>query len=114
MNPVVKAAWVTALRSGGYVQGHGALVYNGVHCCLGVLCELYVKEHGGVFSNTRCEEAGQYDGAGLPNETIVEWAGLDCNNPLLSIWGLVLDAAGHNDSGAVTFADIADAIEAQL
>lgn len=48
MNPEIKAKWVAALRSGEYLQGTGQLLntYSGAskYCCLGVLCDLLVKE----------------------------------------------------------------------
>ena len=46
MNPKVKHKWLTALRSGKYEQGVGALrdvAYGGstpLFCCLGVLCKV--------------------------------------------------------------------------
>lgn len=50
MKKKIAEKWVKALRSGKYKQGRHALKYKtkaGVtrHCCLGVLCELYQKEH---------------------------------------------------------------------
>lgn len=51
MNPEIKGKWLTALRSGDYVQGKGFLC--GVkgdgskdYCCLGVLTDLYIQEMG--------------------------------------------------------------------
>jgi hypothetical protein len=48
MNPSVKALWLTALRSNEYTQTTGALQrvtpeINPGFCCLGVLCDLYIK-----------------------------------------------------------------------
>lgn len=41
MDPVIKNAWVDALRSGKYKQGVGGLRCNdGCNCCLGVLAEI--------------------------------------------------------------------------
>lgn len=41
MDRVLKDKWVTALRSGQYVQGVGELkTKDGKYCCLGVLCEV--------------------------------------------------------------------------
>lgn len=40
MDEKIKARWVKALRSGDYTQGNGALLDDGKHCCLGVLCEV--------------------------------------------------------------------------
>jgi hypothetical protein len=44
MNPAIKAKWVAALRSGEYKQGKAYLNGPGGFCCLGVLCDLMVKE----------------------------------------------------------------------
>lgn len=45
MNPEVKAKWLAALRSGKYAQGAGKLrTVNNEYCCLGVLCDVAVKE----------------------------------------------------------------------
>jgi hypothetical protein len=39
MDPILKANWCKALRSGEYVQGQGTLRNDaGQYCCLGVLC----------------------------------------------------------------------------
>ena len=48
MNPEIKALWLTALRSGDYEQGKGALIEvtgegQRKYCCLGVLCDLAAK-----------------------------------------------------------------------
>lgn len=45
MDPILKAKWIAALRSGKYVQGKGYLhkITKGkehMFCCLGVLCEV--------------------------------------------------------------------------
>ena len=71
MNPEVKSKWVTALRSGKYKQGTGQLALeNGdgstAFCCLGVLCDLAVKE--GKIEEFNPESGYQ------PNE-VGEWAG---------------------------------------
>lgn len=43
-NATLKERWVAALRSGEYLQGHGALAVNygsaERNCCLGVLCRV--------------------------------------------------------------------------
>jgi hypothetical protein len=43
--PEVKAEWLKELRSGNYAQGSGYLrLSNGEFCCLGILCEIAVKQ----------------------------------------------------------------------
>lgn len=44
MNPEIKTEWLAALRSGEYKQETGILRARGGFCCLGVLCDLYVKK----------------------------------------------------------------------
>lgn len=46
MIAVIARKWVEALRSGEYQKTTHALHTTGGYCCLGVLCELYRKEHG--------------------------------------------------------------------
>ena len=47
MNEFTKK-WVVALRSGKYKQGKGVLRNEkDEFCCLGVACDLYIKEFGG-------------------------------------------------------------------
>jgi hypothetical protein len=48
MNQEIKTQWIAALRSGQYKQGKGMLKQTTAqgdirHCCLGVLCELYMQ-----------------------------------------------------------------------
>lgn len=41
LKPEIKKAWLEALRSGKYVQGHQALrTADSRYCCLGVLCDV--------------------------------------------------------------------------
>jgi hypothetical protein len=42
MDTQLKEKWITALRSGKYLQGHGEMfnAEKGTHCCLGVLCRV--------------------------------------------------------------------------
>jgi hypothetical protein len=57
MNSSVKEQWIAALESGEYKQGQKALrPSESTYCCLGVLCDLYAKDHpkfrgwrGGLF-----------------------------------------------------------------
>jgi hypothetical protein len=122
--------WVKALRSGEYTQGvdflHRA---DGSMCCLGVLCDIYLKENpkshmewewagdNYAFVNNLddpqdrdCEENRIH----LPTE-VMEWAGMDSNWGRLSehIPNMPEDTLpGLNDSGK-SFLEIADVIEAK-
>lgn len=132
MNPVIKAEWLTALRSDEYTQGKGALTIvaeDGTEkdCCLGVLCKLAVKAgvlDAGDLSEHRTDVMGAYvktrhydkELAMLPHK-VAMWAGLSSTNPYLDAGNdtdggepFRKSAAVMNDSGR-SFADIALAIE---
>lgn len=92
-NKEVINKWVEALRSGDYTQVEGKLAKereDGTKgfCCLGVLCEVAVKE--GVIEAPAKATDGfgdetnwfQYDGEAdeLPT-SVMDWAGLSDHNP---------------------------------
>jgi len=127
MNPTIKARWITALRSGKYIQGRGALTTVTKNekrkrrdCCLGVLCDLAVR--AGVIPAPVPEllsEKLRYDNRKdiLPS-SVVQWAGLDSHDPHVRarVGGYT---TGHwlsdlNDAHRRTFAQIARYIEASL
>jgi hypothetical protein len=131
MDPLVKSKWVAALRSGKYTQGRYSLATVGAdgeiaYCCLGVLCDLAVKD--GVISEKSVTASGRYlqylgESNVLP-EYVRTWAGLDNLNPAVAC----IPSAGRetrhlylaelNDGTASidprSFAEIADLIEEQL
>lgn len=120
----IKHAWVAALRSGQYIQGHNRLKYvirdTGVteHCCLGVLCDIYVCQHG----------LGYWKYAGLGSEgSISKYALTDRNDVHSAVdltagvrfWADILDSQVDqliymNDNDASTFETIANWIDANL
>lgn len=128
MNSQVKEKWVAALRSGEYQQGNNSLRSNQGFCCLGVLCDLYAKEHSqdweyvNAYSeqNTKAKDSWSFqeETQFLP-EKVMNWAQLEDNNPEVEI----LDKDGNliqheilsmmNDDG-VSFSIIADVIEEGL
>jgi hypothetical protein len=122
MNPAIKAQWVAALRSGEYAQATGHLRRDAGFCCLGVLTDIAVKAGVGKWVEGRDGGFEYPDGENgvrytlLPNG-VACWAGLPTDDvgcgPTVDIAGFVTQLADHNDSGR-TFAQIADAIEAQL
>lgn len=136
MNLEVKSKWVQALRSGEYKQGTHVLKHDNAYCCLGVLCDLYSKEHDASGFNgenvyeggTRfMDEEGDYSSY-MPTPSVSKWAGLDKGWVVprtavsphlikrLPAWytdgslGLQL----LNDSLGATFDEIADLIEKWL
>lgn len=109
MKTEIKTQWLTALRSGEYEQGQERLHRNygdgrNEYCCLGVLCELAVKE--GVTTRTHRGEGYGYgknaDTTHLPDE-VLKWSGIPGN-------GLLSSYINANDSG-MDFGGIADMIE---
>lgn len=123
MNPEIKSKWVAALRSGEYKQGKGVLSDGKEFCCLGVLCDLAVKE-GGVLTigvdtsmpDELDETSVIYDGYqfDLP-PSVMGWAGLDASNPKIQAPGDEGKAyiSDVNDGGT-SFEEIADLIEKEL
>lgn len=116
MNTDVKARWVAALRSGKYKQAQNQLTNGrGSFCCLGVLCDLYAKEHHVAWFYD-LESSDQEE---LPNAIVLAWSGLP-KGMQVSIEGRNAPLFNHNDGTAGiglpsrTFAEIADAIEKQL
>jgi hypothetical protein len=114
MNLEVKEKWVSALLSGDYKQGEGYLRDEDKFCCLGVLCDLAVKD--GVIDPPFKATSGiyLYDGensAFLP-EKVSQWAGLDSDNPIPNV-PRVEDQnslSGYNDDG-IPFNEIAQIIK---
>lgn len=114
MNPVIKEQWTTALRSGKFEQGRGALNSGGKFCCLGVLCELAVAE--GVVERVEFGESFRYGADNeafsytyLPHEVVV-WSGVEYTGRMK---GCPDSLATINDRGA-SFEEIADTIEQYL
>lgn len=72
--------WLEALRSGEYRQVHGTLGSEGGYCCLGVACEVAIKN--GPVVNRRLDGVVSYDGSSnlLPN-SVVDWFGLPGQGP---------------------------------
>lgn len=119
MNPDVKARWVAALRSGVYRQGDARVLNdgNGGFCCLGVLCDLFAKDAGVGWEPSA--GAKQLVGGGIyyPPPFVRDWAFFHEDRFPVAIAGIRASVAIHNDGVGCerrSFAEIADAIEAQL
>lgn len=128
MNEQVKDIWVKALRSSDYTQGRLFLhLAETKHtpesfCCLGVLCDLSLKNSSLPIIRTVNEEEGivRYDRSseGLPL-SVMSWAELKFSNPDVTVvddskeWhqkSKTTSLAELNDGGA-SFSKIADIIE---
>ena len=115
MNKEIAKKWCAALRSGEYRQGKHCLhnVVENSYCCLGVLCDLFIKNGGQLRLGRTAEGSIQsYNGnPGLPPSSVVEWAGMTCSNGMYNSPNDNL--VSHNDDG-MSFAEIANIIEAQV
>ena len=111
MNKEWKEKWIAALRSGEYVQGKKVL-RNGKDefCCLGVLCDLFVKE-GKLEEPVQTMSGHTYEGAIviLP-ESVALTAGLSSCEGFYESRRRSRNLMYDNDSGK-TFLEIADIIE---
>jgi hypothetical protein len=107
MKQQVKQKWTAALTSGKFKQTTDQLkaVSNGKssHCCLGVLCELYIKEVAPTirWSNEGGDVRSFKGREDMPPSEVLEWAGLSKTDA-----GVL---ANLNDNGK-TFAEIATVI----
>jgi hypothetical protein len=63
MNKQIKQQWIKALRSEEYKQGQECLhnPSDNTFCCLGVLCDLYVKDHPDITWDESLECKGLND-----------------------------------------------------
>lgn len=112
MNDNAKA-WVAALRSGKYEQGRGYLKVGNLFCCLGVACDIAVKNGVDIEVTDT-----SYDGeTKVMPEVVTAWLGLrneegyyETRNDYNLLVGkrLTID----NDDGK-TFEEIADIIESE-
>lgn len=98
--------WLSALRSGEYLQGRGQLQVDDLFCCLGVACK--VAEKAGVST---LQHNGILHGNSLDYQpAVIEWLGL--KNPFRDITDFYLHALTIlNDEKMLTFPQIADHIE---
>lgn len=130
MRSEIKEKWLEALRSGEYKQTTGSLHDSTGFCCLGVLCDLYMKvadvtwEASDVhpFDDNRKRYYVAEDGEVLNADellpgVVADWAGLDDIDPQIvseddgEVWSDTLSTL--NDDGH-TFEQIASYIEESL
>jgi hypothetical protein len=123
VNPEVKTKWVAALRSGEYEQTTGTLSRDGAYCCLGVLCELAIKDGVEIEKHPTPGASTRYgESVGVLPWRVVSWAGVPDCDPDVQVppkdddqfatdeWQAL---SGVNDGGA-SFELIADLIEKSL
>lgn len=115
MKPEIKEQWTAALRSGEYPKTTERLHDNTGFCCLGVLCDLHAKATGQQWEPRQGSHVYLHNDAALP-PSVVRWAGLDDELPKVGPQTLaeLNDGNGVFDIKPLTFAEIADMIEAHL
>ncbi len=116
MNPEVKKNWLAALRSGEYQQGKDYLHRDGSFCCLGVLTDLYLKEH--KLEWEACDNhSGVYhlngNSEGLTPE-VMKWASLEKSDPYISELSNTLSGLNDDPYEPLNFTTLAKFIEAEL
>jgi hypothetical protein len=102
--------WAKALESGEYQQTTSTLRDENGYCCLGVACEVALKN--GVKMHVEMgEDSWRYDTeeASLP-KAVQEWLGVDNSDPLLNFDGEEITAISANDLVDKNFTEIARAI----
>ena len=110
MKKEIADKWVAALRSGEYKQTTGQLanVERTEHCCLGVLCEMAIKDGVDVEVDVRPHDVYfDENSAGLPDK-VQNWAGIFTANGVLN-GGITI--AALNDDEQYDFGRIANIIE---
>jgi hypothetical protein len=125
INPEVKAAWVTALRSGEYKQGQGKLRIENHYCCLSVLCDLHriVTEEGqwmfdGHYYYT--PDSAKNGNAYSLTSAVKLWIGIGINDTLRvphkgpTGHELPIHLSDLNDEYDLSFSQLADIIEKHL
>ena len=84
MNKEIKKKWLKALESGEYKKACGRLKRGDGYCCLGVLTDLYNKEH---------ERFKVTLDSGILSPVVMNWAGIDLeHSPLVDFY----DEDGRN------------------
>ena len=113
MNSQIKQLWLDALRSGEYKQKRRKLRDTNSFCCLGVLCDLYAKEHGKEWDYDKGENYYYFEEAdtGLA-KSVMNWAGLTEEYPEVIMNGQIYptDLATINDDYGFNFNQIAELI----
>ena len=125
MKSEIKELWLDALNSDNYRQGRGQLLKDGEFCCLGVLCDVYIKQTNlaewlppipvtGKHMIVDIDAlAGDYITAGLP-WSVRQWAGCLSYDPHILYKGDSYPLSHLNDVFGLNFKQIAQLIEEQF
>ncbi len=112
MKARVKKLWVDALRSGDYKQCRGQLRRDDTFCVYGVLCNLHAQAHPEIAAVQKHKSEYMGNVSMIPGE-VLKWANLTCFVQV-KIEKTKAGLAYQNDHLRRTFAQLANAIEAQL
>ena len=117
MKEEVAKAWVEALRSGRYQQGHNSLKNVTGFCCLGVLCDISgLGQWERAAAEVECMDGehlytvGMDSGIDTLPTAVKEWAGVASFDPELPL-SIPLPMSYLNDADRLTFEQIAEHIE---
>jgi hypothetical protein len=106
-----RAAWVAALRSGNYQQGREYLRLGDTFCCLGVGCAVMGME---PVHDTFDDTYGYDDEFSVAPKSFRDWVGLrTAAGEYTAQNGDSGSLTEDNDHHDLTFAQIADLIEAE-
>jgi len=95
MHTEIQTKWIDALLSGEYEQAKFSLKSEEGFCCLGVLCDLYLKEHNEEWTSPipaedqDCAYPSNPNVFNIEGETgglplkVMRWAGLESSNPIV-------------------------------
>jgi hypothetical protein len=115
MNQKIAKKWIDALRSGQYRKSKHCLKNKRGYCCLGVLTDLYRKEHKKEwdYNSNHKQYSFMFAYNFLPKE-VIEWAGM--RNEFGEFYvnkEKRITLYEENDKGK-SFSEIADIIEKYL
>ena len=113
MNPEIKKRWIEALNSDEYKQTKMCLKDSTGFCCLGVLTDLYIKEHSQEWKVIDMRDYYSFSGRSktLPN-CVGEWSGLETDDPnFLKSSNERVYLSQLNDDEGYSFKQIAQVIE---
>jgi hypothetical protein len=127
INKDIATKWVAALRSGDYTQTVGSLkTESGGMCCLGVLSDLYAKEHpeagwkddspnirGSIPFYTDLSSTSKMSkdvATAMPTDAVEQWIGASYQDDSMTF----LQSLAVANDGGDSFAEIADRIEQHI
>lgn len=130
MNPRIKTLWLKDLRSRKFKQTTGQLKLADSFCCLGVLCNRYIKSEEGKKAKAHWEDdkfvsrTNQFGVDDVLPDEVILWAELEECDPILykdkekviSYGGSQVtgEASSLNDKLKYKFGQIAKLIERNL